>query len=128
MRTFALITAAMLFASATAHAGPTRSLTLASVDQPPVSESANKTTTAETGKADAAKSAEAPTAPVTGEAPQFVERPAAVAAPAPTTNTETPKADNGRPARNAKAERPHHKKVWTEARIISELHRHGIYW
>ena len=28
----------------------------------------------------------------------------------------------------AKANKPRHRQDWTEARIIGELHRHGIYW
>lgn len=28
----------------------------------------------------------------------------------------------------ARADKPKHKRSWTERRIISELHRHGIYW
>jgi hypothetical protein len=65
-----------------------------------------------------------PAAPST-EAPKLVERPAAV----DTATTTPPKADGGKQApQSAKADKPRHKKYWTEARIINELHRHGIYW
>ena len=50
--------------------------------------------------------------------------------------TDQPKAaqSNVEPAKPAaekaasRAEKPRHKRYWTEGRIIGELHRHGIYW
>jgi hypothetical protein len=116
MRKFVLI-AAMVLVSATAQAGQSRSLTMASTDQPATSTQPAKT-------ADAAS----PAAPA--ETPKFVERPAAVDT---TTTAAPPKADAGKePSRTAKADnkadKPKHRKYWTEARIIGELHRHGIYW
>jgi hypothetical protein len=112
MRKFVLI-AAMVLVSATAQAGQSRSLTMASTDQPATSTQPART-------ADAAS----PAAPA--ETPKFVERPAAVDT---TTTAAPPKADAGKgPSRTAKADRPKHRKYWTEARIIGELHRHGIYW
>jgi hypothetical protein len=39
-----------------------------------------------------------------------------------------PKADSKATPQTAKTDKPKHKKYWTEARIIGELHRHGIYW
>ena len=122
MRKFVLI-AAMVLVSATAQAGQTRSLTMASAEPAsastgPAPADATKVQTAQT------PDAATPAAPST-EAPKFVERPAAVE----TTTTATPKADGGKQMpQTAKADKPRHKKVWTEARIINELHRHGIYW
>ena len=112
MRKFVLI-AAMVLVSATAQAGQSRSLTMASTDQPATSTRPAKTDDAAT-----------PAAPA--ETPKFVERPAAD----DTTTTAAPlKADPGKAApRTAKADKPKHRKYWTEARIIGELHRHGIYW
>jgi hypothetical protein len=111
MRKFILI-AAMVLASATAQAGQSRSLTLAANDDQPA---------AATDQAkEAAKPVEAPKA---AETPTYVERPAAVE-----TTTQPPKADAGKPVTTAKADKPRHKNHWTEARIIGELHRHGIYW
>jgi hypothetical protein len=113
MRKFVLI-AAMVLVSATAQAGQSRSLTMASSDQPVTSTQPAKT-------ADAAATPAAP-----AETPKFVERPAAVDT---TTTPSAPKADAGKEApRTAKADKPKHRKYWTEARIIGELHRHGIYW
>jgi hypothetical protein len=111
MRKFILITA-MVLASATAHAGE-RSLTVASSDEP--------TSTVPAKPADTAPAA----APAT-TAPSYVERPS-VAAPdcAPTTSAEAPKST---PRDAAAVEKPKHRHVSTEARVISELHRHGIYW
>jgi len=112
MRKFALI-ATMVLVSATAQAGQSRSLTMASTDQPATSTQPAKT-------ADAAS----PAAPA--ETPKFVERPAAVDT---TTTAAPPKAGAGKEAsRTAKADKPKHREYWTEARIIGELHRHGIYW
>jgi hypothetical protein len=113
MRKFILITA-MVLASATAQAQP-RSLTLASNDEPIAAE---------------------PQKPA--ETPKYVERP-----PAVDTKTETPKSEPASPGIEKKAdvpkadvpktqavrtERPKRRQLSTEARVIYELHRHGIYW
>ncbi len=103
MRKYLLI-AAMVLMSATAQAGGSRGLTMASNDEAAVE------------------------APKSAEAPKYVERPAAVE-----STTETPKADATKPAadKNAettKVEKPKRKPMSTEARVIYELHRHGIYW
>jgi hypothetical protein len=54
------------------------------------------------------------------------------AAPATVTTTTTPTsppaATQPAPKTTAKADKPKHKRTWTEGRIISELHRHGVYW
>jgi hypothetical protein len=109
MRKYLLI-AALVLVSAAAQAGTSRGLTMASNDE---------------AAAEAPKSADAPKA---AEAPKYVERPAAV-----DTTTEAPKADATKPAadKNAettKVEKPKRKPMSTEARVIYELHRHGIYW
>jgi hypothetical protein len=117
MRKLILI-AAMVLASATAQAGQSRSLTLAANDDQP----AAATDQAKGQVKETAKPAEAPKA---AETPTYVERPAAVDA---TTTTQPPKADAGKPVTTAKANKPRHRQYWTEARIIGELHRHGIYW
>lgn len=115
MRKFILITA-MVLASATAHAGQ-RSLTVASSDEPVATTPAKP--------ADAAP-APAPAATT----PAYVERPS-VAAPAaapdcaPQTSAEAPKST---PRDVTASEKPKHRHISTEARVISELHRHGIYW
>ena len=124
MRKFILITA-MVLVSATAHASGPRSLTLASSDEPVKSV---ETRPAET------KPAETKPAEATPETPKFVERPAVVdtkteqpaaqCQPAPTT-AEAPKVT---PKDVASSEKPKRRHQSTEARIISELHRHGIYW
>ena len=108
MRKFVLI-AAMVLVSATAQAGASRSLTLASND--------------EVTAAEQPKAAEAPV-----EAPKYVERPAAVdtATPAPKGDAPKPVADKDIQA--PKAAKSKHRHESTEARVIYELHRHGIYW
>ena len=116
MRKFILI-AALALASATAQAGVGRGLTLASNDEPAA---AQQSKAVEALKAvEAAKPA---------EAPKCVERPAAV-----NTTTQAPKVDVAKPVADnntqpIKAEKPKHRHYWTEARVIYELHRHGIYW
>ena len=111
MRKFILI-AAMVLASATAQAGGGRGLVLASNDEPAAAEPSN---------AVEAKPA---------EAPKYVERP-----PAVDTKTEQskPTAEPSKPvaSKNAeplKAEKSRRRHESTEARVIYELHRHGIYW
>jgi hypothetical protein len=121
MRKFILI-AALVLVSASAQAGVTRSLTMASNDEPAA---------AEQPKATEAKAAEAPKsveAAAPAEAPKYVDRPAAV-----NTTTEQPKADAAKPVadnntQTPRIEKPKRKRGSTEARVIYELHRHGIYW
>jgi hypothetical protein len=116
MRKFILI-AALVLVSASAQAAGMRGLTLASNDEPSAVEQPKA--------AEAPKAVEA-TKPV--EAPKYVERPAAV-----DTTTEAPKADAARPVavtntQPLKAEKPIRRRESAEARVIYELHRHGIYW
>jgi hypothetical protein len=130
MRKLMLIAAAItVLSSATAQAGQTRSLTLASTND-------QATTTDQAKPAEATRMSEAATP---ADAPKYVERPSAAgtttttAVPAaPTTTTEQPPVtDAAKPvaSHTAKTERPRHRQHgWTEARIIGELHRHGIYW
>ena len=117
MRKFVLI-AAMILVSATAEAGQSRSLITASADEPAATQAKPAETT---------KSADTATPAATTETPRFVERPAAVDANTP------PLADGCKPTPrtakiDTKTDKPRHKKYWTEARIVGELHRHGIYW
>jgi outer membrane biosynthesis protein TonB len=115
MRKFILI-AAMALASVSAQAGESRNLTLAAGDEPTAVEQKAVEAPNETPKAvEETKPA---------EAPKYVDRPAVV-----NTATETPKTDAAKPvAQTAKADKPKHRRYWTEARIIGELHRHGVYW
>jgi outer membrane biosynthesis protein TonB len=116
MRKFILI-AAIAFASVSAQAGESRNLTLAAGDEPTAVEQSRPV---ETPKAVETTKAVEETKPA--ETPKFVDRPAPV-----NTATETPKTETAKPV-TAKAEKPKHRHYWTEARIIGELHRHGIYW
>ena len=117
MRTFILVTA-MVLASAAAQAGGSRSLTLASNDPPAVAEPAKPVEQ----KAVEQKPAETPKAV---EAPTYVARPAPVGTATATPETK-PVAE--KTARTTSAEKPRRKRESTEARVIRELHRHGIYW
>jgi hypothetical protein len=129
--------AAMVLASATAQAAEMRSLTLAASDQPAAAEQpkaveqkAVELNTVEQQPVEQ-KSVEAPKAvdaPATIEAPKFVARPAAVdtAAEAPKAETTKPVAEKS--SRTSKVEKPKRRRELTEARVIYELHRHGIYW
>lgn len=118
MRKFILI-AAMMLASATAQAGGSRSLTLASNDPPAVAEPAKPVEP----KAVEQKPAETPKA---GDAPAYVARPAPLGTT--TTAPETTKPVTEKTTRTTSAEKPKRKRESTEARVIRELHRHGIYW
>jgi hypothetical protein len=106
MRRF-ILTAALVLASAAAQAGDTRSLITQANDEQAVESSAAK--------------AEA-------SAPKYVARPAAVAAEAeqPKAEAKKPVAENAAPAR--RVEKPRRQREATEARVIRELNRHGIYW
>lgn len=117
MRKFILITA-MVLASATAQAGVSRGLTLASNDEPAAAAEQAKETAKE-----APKTIEAPNAT---EAPKFVDRPAPVTTEAPTAEPAKAVADKNSQA--PKVEKPKRRRESTEARVIYELHRHGIYW
>ncbi len=119
MRKLILI-AAMVLISASAQAGPTRGLTMASNDEQPAP--ADQLKNADP-KATDTKAADTKADPPKADAPKFVERPAAVVAPA-----DAPKADQVKPVPDKKAEKPRHRRESTEARVIYELHRHGIYW
>lgn len=116
---FILITA-MVLASVTAQAGPMRGLTLASNDPPAAAEQAKPVEPAGTPKV--------VEAPVASEAPAYVARPSAVG-----STTEAPQAETTKPVvekttRTSSAVKPKRRRESTEARVIRELNRHGIYW
>ncbi len=100
MRKLILIAAVSFAAMSGAQAGQSRGLSLASA------EPAQAIT-----QQPAVQSA---TAPKTAET-----------VPAPAAQQPTPPASS---ADRTEASRPRAKRVSTEARIIRELHRHGIYW
>ena len=108
MRKLVLI-AAMVLVSATAQAGASRGLTMASNDEVPAAEQP--------------KAADAPV-----DTPKYVARPAPVdgAAPAPKGDEGKAVADKDIHAPKAARSRRHHGSI--EARVIYELHRHGVYW
>lgn len=128
----ALLIAALVLASASAQAAGPRSLSLASSNEPAAQPAASNTT-AVAQSTDVAKPA---------ETPAYAERPSAVSTPAPAaaattasapaatsqTATTTQPAAQTSTKTTAKASKPKHREYWTEGRIISELHRHGIYW
>ena len=140
MRKLILI-AGFALVSAAAQAGD-RSLSLAG--------SQSATVALPAKPAEAPRTAEAPpaTEAPTAEAPKYVERPAVVEPKTAATKSVTRKtqsariqsakleqsaAERARPvarrtASSSRTERPHRKRHWAEARIIRELHRHGIYW
>jgi hypothetical protein len=111
---------AMVFASASAQAAGSRSLTVGSADVPAALQA---TTTA----APQVAQVNEPT-----EAPKYVDRPSAVSTTPDTTTTSSTPTTTQAPASTtkttAKADKPRRKPYWTAGRIIGELHRHGIYW
>ncbi|MBX9646419.1 MAG: hypothetical protein K2X57_05110 [Xanthobacteraceae bacterium] len=131
MRKFILI-AGFVLASAVAQAEP-RSLSLSGSDvlatPAPVTKAVDPSKTAEAPQAETIKS----------DAPKYIERPAVVEPKVETPKAEAPKAatpkveqtttaEPAKPVKTAKSEKPRRKRYWNEARIIGELHRHGIYW
>lgn len=150
MRKFFLISA-MVLASATAQAGQSRNLSpvAANDEQPVVTTSTTTAQPPRAAEADTSRISAEPVytvptspAPPVATSPQYEERPPAVAPAAtttapplanpPTTTTTTttvaPPAKADAPRRTAKAGRRGRGGYWTEARIIGELHRYGIYW
>jgi hypothetical protein len=121
MRKLILVMALVLL-SASAQAGVSRGPTLALNDEP---------VTAEQPKTvDTPKVVEAPTATEApkAEAPKLVERPAVVDTSADQPKVDPSKVDPSKSAPVKTAEKPKRKRESTEARVIYELHRHGIYW
>ena len=116
MRRFVLI-AAIVLTSASAWADQPRGLSLASNNE--TSAAAQGSTTeapqAETAKVETPKDEASKAVPAGNDA-----------APQPSKADQvTP--DHARPAA-AKTEKPKARRDTTEARVINELHRHGIYW
>jgi hypothetical protein len=122
MRKLILI-AALVLASATAQAGQSRSLTVAANDEPSAAAPAKAAVTPKV--AETPNAAEAPKAT---EAPTYVDRPALVEPKASQPAAEPAKPVAEKTAVAPKLEKPRRKRYWNEARIINELHRHGIYW
>ena len=133
MRKFILITTAMVLVSATAQAG-SRGLTLASNEEPAAAATAQAVDTkpADTKPVDVkpvdAKPAEAKPAEVLpAETPKYVDRPAAVGSKPQQSADQCP--CTGSASTDApKTVKPKRRHESTEARVIYELHRHGIYW
>jgi hypothetical protein len=133
MRKFILITTAMVLVSATAQAG-SRGLTLASNEEPAAAATAQAVDTkpADTKPVDVkpvdAKPAEAKPAEVLpAETPKYVDRPAAVDSKPQQSADQCP--CTGSAGTDApKTVKPKRRHESTEARVIYELHRHGIYW
>ena len=140
MRKFILI-AGFVLASAGAQAGD-RSLSMAGGEATAVTapaRAADGPRTAEIAQAVEAPRVEAPgTETPKTEAPKYIERPAVVepkaeAPKAAAVQAEQPAAEPAKlvarkTASTSKSEKPRRKRYWTEARIIRELNRHGIYW
>ncbi|MDA9547186.1 hypothetical protein GPL17_20450 [Bradyrhizobium yuanmingense] len=129
MRKIILI-AAMLLASASAQAGGSRGLSLAAADeQTSTPQTATSASTVTTHVSEAAPATEAPKY---SDRPPAVSlsAPAAVSAPTATAPTTAAPVMTAKPASKsaARSDKPKPKRSWTERRIISELHRHGIYW
>lgn len=121
-----ILVAAMVLVSASAHAGD-RSLSLAATSQP-IAAPQTATTVADTSTAQPSEAAPAVEAPKYVERPPAIPAPAAAPAAAPAPAPAAAAAPQPAPKTTAKVETPKRKRVWTERRIIGELHRHGIYW
>ena len=118
MRKFILIAATVLV-SASVQAAPSRNLTMASNDE---------ATNVEQPKAVQDKAVQDKAVDELGvETPKYIERPAAVG-----KTVEPARDDQVKPAADKTADAPKVEKKRrhesTEARVIYELHRHGVYW
>lgn len=122
-----ILVAAMVLASASAQAGD-RSLSLSAAPEQASAQPATMATAATTQMCEVT--------PATA-APKYIDRPpvvpaiapVAATAPAAITATPAPAPTAKTMARAGNAKRKHTlKHTWTERRIVSELHRHGIYW
>jgi hypothetical protein len=98
-----IVIAAISLVSATANAGPSRSLSLASTEPTQTAPDQAKTE----------RKADVP--------PVAVERPKLVVP----QDQAKPSVAADKPEKSAKPKARH---ISTEARVIYELHRHGIYW
>jgi hypothetical protein len=126
MRKFILITA-MVLVSATAQAGGSRGLILASNDEPAAAPAPSTDTKPVDVKPVDVKPAETQPA----ETPKYVDRPSPVetktAQPAGQCPCAAPQNAEA-PRDTFKTVKPKRRHESTEARVIYELHRHGIYW
>jgi hypothetical protein len=104
-----ILVAAMVLVSASAQASGSRGLILASADDP-------------------AAAPQATQAVPSTEAPKYVDRPSAASTTPPAASPAAASTTQGAKPAIAKADKPKHRRYWTEGRIISELHRHGSYW
>jgi hypothetical protein len=122
----------MVLISASAEAGRSRSLSLASPDdQVGTRAKPADINTAQTSATPAQPTAIKSAETVTTETPKF----AAAGrdedgADCRDHASSAQQSDSAKPAAShaAKASRGKPRNTWTETRIISELHRHGIYW
>jgi hypothetical protein len=122
MRKLVLIAAMSLLATQ-AHAGGPRSLSLAatSASQP----AAEQPATAAAQQAPA----QTPSANVQTATTRPASSPPATTAPAATAPAVAPAQSTAAPvARTTETTKPKHREPSMEARVIRELHRHGIYW
>ena len=127
MRKFILITT-MVLASATAQAG-SRGLTLASNEEPAATATAQAVDTkpADTKPVDVKPVDAKPAEVLPAETPKYVDRPAAVGSKPQQSADQCP--CTGSAGIDApKTVKPKRRHESTEARVIYELHRHGIYW
>ncbi|WP_291847456.1 hypothetical protein [Bradyrhizobium sp.] len=139
MRKLILI-AGFVFASAAAQAGD-RGLSMAGSETTAVTAPARVTDAQKTAEAPLA--VEAPKEAPKAEAPRYIERPAVVeprletnkpdAIKAPAAKVEQPVAEPAKPvakkaSSSSRSAKPRSSRYWTEARIIRELNRHGIFW
>jgi hypothetical protein len=127
MRKFILITT-MVLASATAQAG-SRGLTLASNEEPAAAATAQAVDTkpADAKPVDTKPVDAKPAEVLPAETPKYVDRPAPVGSKPQQSADQCP--CTGSAGIDApKTVKPKRRHESTEARVIYELHRHGIYW
>jgi hypothetical protein len=136
MRQFILVAAMVLIPAAVRAAEPSRGPILTASSA--TAATAPCETIEASIKADASKTSdgkqEKPEAPkpdikadIKADAPKLVERPSAIDAAPPRSKADQAGPDQAKPASD-KNEKAKTKRAEIEARVIKELHRHGIYW
>ncbi|HEV2152761.1 hypothetical protein [Bradyrhizobium sp.] len=116
MRKLILIATISLLASQ-AYAGGSRSLSLATTNASPTTEQPAATAPPQ--------ATQAPTATPPASVQTATTTPASTTSATP-AQAATAAATSAQPA--AATAKPKHRQPSTEARVIRELHRHGIYW
>ncbi|TYL88254.1 hypothetical protein FXB40_37960 [Bradyrhizobium rifense] len=113
-----IVIAAMSLLASQAYAGGPRSLSLSATNASQVTDQPATTTPPQ--------ATQAPTATPPANVQTATTTPASTPTAAPAQTATAPAATPAKPT--TETAKPKHREPSTEARVIRELHRHGIYW